>query len=470
VARRWKVLIVTSVAVFMALLDVTIVNIAFSDIRRSFRQDSLGDLSWVLNGYNVVFAAALVPAGRLADRLGRKRLFVTGVLIFLGASVLCGVSSSVEMLVAARVLQALGGAILTPTSLSLVLPEFPIEQRATATALWTATGAVAAATGPSLGGVLVDWQGWRMVFFVNLLIGLPALVPARRLLRESKDTEVGGWPDWVGAALLALGVGALALGIVKGPERGWGSAWVLGAFAAAAGGLVLFVIRSGRHPTPVIELGLFRIRSFAVANAGGLVFGIGFFALLLCNVLFLTTVWHYSVLGAGAALTPGPISAAAMAPLAGRLADRFGQRAIAVPGTLLFALGSLLLILRTGETAQYWSAFLPAALLSGAGVGLSLPAFGSAAVAELPRTRFATGVAIAACFRQIGAVVGIAVLVAVLGTPPPDQLLPAFHRSWAVVAGAGLASAVISLALGRVRARHVATVTPAQPSVRTETT
>ena len=122
-------------------------------------------------------------------------------------------------------------------------------------------------------------------------------------------------------------------------------------------------------------------------------FGIGFFALLLCNVLFLTTVWHYSVLGAGAALTPGPISAAAMAPLAGRLADRFGQRAIAVPGTLLFALGSLLLILRTGETAQYWSAFLPAALLSGAGVGLSLPAFGSAAVAELPRTRFATGVA-----------------------------------------------------------------------------
>ncbi len=184
VARRWKVLAVTSVAVFMALLDVTIVNIAFPDIRGSFPRDSLGDLSWILNGYNIVFAAALVPAGRLADRVGRKRMFIGGVLVFLAASVLCGVSVSVVMLVTARVLQAVGGAILTPTSLSLVLPEFPVEQRATATALWTATGAVAAATGPSLGGVLVNWQGWRAVFFVNLLFGLPMLIPARRLLRE----------------------------------------------------------------------------------------------------------------------------------------------------------------------------------------------------------------------------------------------------------------------------------------------
>ncbi len=250
--RRWKVLVVTSVAVFMALLDVTIVNIAFPDIRGSFPRDSLGDLSWVLNGYNIVFAAALVPAGRLADRLGRKRFFVIGVVVFLVASVLCGVSGSVGMLVAARVLQAIGGAILTPTSLSLILPEFPVEQRATATALWTATGAVAAATGPSLGVVLVDWQGWRSVFFVNLLIGLPALLPARRLLRESRDTQVSGWPDVVGAILLALGVGALALAIVKGPESGWGSGRVLGAFAAAVVVLALFLVRSSRHPRPVI--------------------------------------------------------------------------------------------------------------------------------------------------------------------------------------------------------------------------
>jgi len=470
VPRRWKVLAVTSVAVFMALLDVTIVNIAFPDIRRSFPQDSLSDLSWVLNGYNIVFAAALVPAGRLADRLGRKRFFVIGVLVFLAASVLCGVSNSVEMLVAARVLQALGGAILTPTSLSLVLPEFPIEQRATATALWTATGAVAAATGPSLGGVLVDWQGWRSVFFVNLAFGLPALIPALRLLRESRDTQASGWPDGVGAALLALGVGSLALAIVKGPEWGWGSGGVLGAFAGAAVLLALFIARSAAHPTPVVELGLFRVRSFTVANAGSFIFAIGFFALLLCNVLFLTTVWHYSLLGAGAALTPGPIAAAVMAPVAGRLADRFGQRAIAVPGSLLFALGSVMLILGTGQTAHYWSVFLPAAVLTGTGIGLALPAFGSAAVAELPRPRFATGVAIASCFRQIGAVVGVAVLVAVLGTSQTGALVTAFHRSWVVVAATGFASAVISIALGRVRARHVETTAASRPQLGAEIT
>lgn len=463
-ARRWKVLLVTSVAVFMALLDVTIVNIAFPDIRMSFPNDSLGDLSWVLNGYNIVFAAALVPAGRLADRIGRKRLFLTGVLVFLAASVLCGVSVSAGMLVAARVVQAVGGAILTPTSLSLILPEFPVEQRATATAMWTATGAVAAAIGPSLGGVLVDWQGWRAVFFVNLLVGLPALVPAGRLLRESRDTEATGWPDAIGAVLLAAGVGALALGMVKGPAWGWRSGGVVAAFTAAAVLLALFVVRSARHPFPVIELGLFRLRSFAVANLGGLVFGVGFFALLLCNVLFLTTVWRYSVLGAGVALTPGPIAAAAMAPLAGRLADRFGQRAVAFPGSLLFAAGAVLFILRTSQAAHYWDVFLPAAVLSGAGIGLAVSAFGSAAVAELPTPRFATGVAISSCLRQIGAVVGIAMLVAVLGSPSPGQLLSAFHRCWAVVAGAGIASALLSLALGRVRARQVDTVPAAGPA------
>jgi EmrB/QacA subfamily drug resistance transporter len=392
------------------------------------------------------------------------------VLVFLAPSVLCGLSASVGMLVAARVLQAIGGAILTPTSLSLVLPEFPIEQRATATALWTATGAVAAATGPSLGGVLVAWLGWRWVFFVNLLFGLPALIPAVRMLREGRDTEVRGWPDGIGAALLALGVGATALAIVKGPEWGWASPRVLGAFAAAAVLLVLFFVRSASHPTPVIEFELFRVRSFAIANVGGFVFGIGFFALLLCNVLFLTSVWHYSIVAAGAALTPGPITASVMAPTAGRLADRFGQRAIAVPGSVLFAAGAAMLIICADGTPHYWSVFLPAAVLTGAGIGLSLPAFGSAAVAELPRPRFATGVAIASCFRQIGAVVGVAVLVAVLGNPAPGAAVSAFHRCWAVVAGAGLASVVVSVALGRVRARQVDHVAAAaQPKVVPET-
>jgi len=463
-ARRWLVLLVTSVAVFMALLDVTIVNIAFPDIRRSFAQDSLADLSWVLNAYSILFAAALVPAGRLADRLGRKRLFLAGILLFLAASVTCGLAGSVAMLVAARAVQAIGAAILLPTSLSLVLPEFPVEQRALATSIWAATGAIAAATGPSLGGALVQWQSWRWVFFVNLAIGLPALLPATRLLRERRDEQATGWPDAVGALLLAAGVGALALGIVKGGDWGWTSAKTVGSLAAAAVLSVLLVARSARHPRPVFELGLFRTRSFAVANLGTLVFSIGFFALLLCNVLFLTTVWRYSVLGAGLALTPGPIMAALAAPIAGRLADRFGQRAAAIPGTLLFAAGPLLLAAGTTTTARYWVAFLPAGLLAGCGIGLSLPAFSSAAVAELPRSRFATGIAISSCSRQLGAVIGIAGLVALLSAASPGQIINAFHADWGLIGATGLLAAVAAVALGRVRARNVEHLGSAMPS------
>jgi len=452
-ARRWQVLLVTSVGVFMTFLDVTIVNIAFPDIRASFPDSSLAQLSWILNAYAIVFAAALVPAGRLADRVGRRRFFFAGLLLFVAASVVCGAAGSVEMLIGARIVQALGGAMLVPASLALVLPEFPLEERATATALWGATGAVAAAAGPSLGGVLVDWQGWRSVFFVNLVIGLPSLIPARRLLRESREPQAA-FPDALGALLLAGGVGALALAIVEGPSWGWSSSRVLGAFAASAILLGVFVWRSSRHPAPVIELSLFRVRSFAVSNAGGFVFALGFYALLLCNVFFLTGVWGYSILDTGVLLTPGPLAAAIAAPLGGRLSDRFGQRLVAVPGGLVFAAGTLLFALGIGERPSYLGDFLPATLLTGTGVGLSFAAFGSAAVAELPRSRYATGGAIANCFRQIGAALGISALIVVLGTPSATDPLAAYKHAWELIALTGAVAGLTGIALGRVRARY----------------
>jgi len=461
VARRWRVLLVTSSAVFMALLDVTIVNIAFPDLRRSFPEDSLEDLSWILNSYNIVFAAALVPAGRLADRVGRRRMFLAGVLVFLVASLVCGIAGNVEILVGARVVQALGAALIVPTSLSLVLPEFPIERRATATALWTATGAVAGATGPSLGGALVEWQGWRWIFFVNLLIGVASLLPARRLLRESRDDAATSWPDGVGAALLAGAVGLLALALVKGEGWGWSSVGVLGGLAVSAVLFLAFISRSMRHPAPVIEPALFRIRSFAVANVGSFLFG--FYAAMLANALFLTGVWGYDTFTAGAGMTVGPIFAALAAVIGGRLADRFGQRAIAVPGGLLFAAGAVLLGLTTTEDPAYLTVFLPAALLTGVGLGLCLPAFGSAAVAELPRNRFATGVAIASCFRQVGAVVGVAGLVAVLGATGQAEDLLDFHRLYLLIGLAGLLTAAAAVALGRIRARDVVALPAAAP-------
>jgi EmrB/QacA subfamily drug resistance transporter len=449
--RRWKVLLVTAVAVFMGFLDVTIVNIAFPDIRASFSDSSLAGLSWVLNAYNIVFAALLVPAGRLADIVGRRRMFFVGLITFLVASAICGLAGSVEVLVAARVLQAAGGAVLVPTSLGLLLPEFPIEQRATATALWGATGAVAAATGPSLGGVLVHATDWRLVFFVNIPIGLAALVPARRLLREVKQ-EGGALPDAVGTLLLTLGVAAVALGIVKGPDWGWSSVQVIGSLAAGVVLLVLLVLRSSRHSAPVLELSLFRVRSFAVAVSGTFLFSIAFYALLLCNILFLTEVWGYSILKAGFAVTPAPLTAAVTAAIGGRVSDRFGPRVLAIPGPLLFAAGCALFAISLGSDPNYLRDYLPATFLTGAGVGSSFAAFSAAAVAKLPPARFATGSAIAACFRQVGAVLGVSVLVAVLDGATRANLVDTFDRAYALMAAVSVAAACAGLLLGRVRA------------------
>src|SRR3954468_18961842 len=435
-ARRWKVLIVAAVAVFIGFLDVPIVNVAFPDIQRDFASSSRADLSWILNAYNVVFAALLVPSGRLADIAGRKRMFMVGLLVFLAASAACGVAGSVETLVGARILQAVGGAILVPTSLALLLPEFPASQRATATSIWTATGAVAAAVGPSLGGVLVDQLDWRWVFFVNIPIGVAALIPARRILREHR--EPGALPDALGAALLVAGVGLIALGIVKGQDWGWGSTRVVASLAAGVAVLPVVVARSLRHPAPVIELSLFRVRSFSVAVAGTFAFSFAFYALILGNVLFLTQVWGWSILTAGFAITPRPLMAALSAPIGGRLSDRFGQRPVAVPGALLFAAGTTWFALRLGTTPHYASDYLVGTLLTGAGVGLSYAAWASAAVAELPAERFATGSAVVACLRQVGAVLGIAVLIAVLDGASPADPVGAFTSAYELIAVAAL--------------------------------
>lgn len=459
--RRWLVLAVCSVAVFMSFLDVTIVNIAFPSLRAHFADAPLPVLSWVINGYGITFAALLVPAGRLADRWGRRRVFLAGVAVFVAASVACGLAPTPGFLIAARVVQAMGAAAVVPASTALLLPEFPLTQRATAMAIWGASGAVAAAAGPSLGGVLVDWMDWRLVFFVNLPIGLAALVAARRLLRESRDGAADRGVDLAGAALLATGVAALALGIVEGPDRGWTSPGVLAGFAVGAVLLGSLVLRCLRHPAPIVEPALFRVRSFAVANAGTLVFAVGFHALLLGNVLFLTGVWQYSVAEAGLALTPGPLVAAVASPVGGRLADRFGQRATALPGGLAFAAGTAFLATAATPVPAYAQTFLPGVLLTGLGVGLSISSFGSAAVAELPRTRYATGSAVTSCARQIGAVLGVAVLLAVLGDAPAP---PAFRTAWWIMVGTGLAAAVCAAALGRVRARDVDLVPPGLPS------
>jgi len=450
IPREWKILLVTSVAVFMAFLDVTIVNVAFPSIAADFPSTSLADLSWVLNAYNIVFAAMLVPAGRLADRVGQRRLFFGGLWLFLLGSVLCGAAPDPGLLIAARIIQAVGAAALIPTSLALVLPEFAPEKRAVAASVWAAAGAVAAATGPSLGGVLVDAGGWRWAFYVNVVVALGVL-PARKLLVERMDRATADPPDLLGGALLAGAVGALALGIVKAPDWGWTDDRVLVAWTVAAGALVVLALHSRRHPAPIVEPGLLAIRSFAVSSTAMLVLSCGFYALLLCNVLYLTDVWGYSVLDAGFGVTPGPLAAAVAAVLGGRLTQRIGPRAVLVPAALAAAAACLVYRGAVGVEPAYASEWLPAQLLSGAAFGFAFAALATATVMDLPPNRIATGTALSSCARQIGAVIGIAVLIAVLGTPAPSD----FDEAWGLMAIALLASGLVATRLPGGRAEEI---------------
>src|SRR3954469_12015241 len=247
--QRTKVAAIVSVGVFVASLDLFIVNIAFPDIERDFQGTSLGSLSWILNAYAIVFAALLIPAGRWADRTGRKRAFLLGMGVFTVSSALCAIAPSVGVLVGARVLQAGGAALLMPTSLGLLLPEFPPERRQVAVGIWAAVGGAAAAAGPLAGGLLTQ-ASWRWVFLVNVPIGIAAVVAGARTLREIREPNtVRG--DVLGAVLLTAGVGSLTLAIVKASDWGWGSARVIGLFAASAILTILVARRSTRHPAPV---------------------------------------------------------------------------------------------------------------------------------------------------------------------------------------------------------------------------
>ncbi len=455
--RKWQVLSVVGVGVVVVSLDLFIVNFAFPDLRREFAGASLGEVSWVLNAYAIVIAALLVPAGRWADAVGRKRVFLAGFGLFTGASALCAVAPSLEALVAARVLQATGGALLIPTSLGLLLPEFPARERPIAVGAWAASGGVAAALGPPLGGLLVE-ASWRWVFVVNVPVGLAALGFGARVLREVRD-PTGLRPDLVGAAGITGGIGALVVAIVEGSDWSWAGARVLGLFALSLLLLAGVAARSRTHPAPIIEPALVRVRAFSVACVGSLVFFVGFGAMLLAGVLFLTGVWEKSVLAAGLMLAPGPATAAAFSVPGARLSGRHGQRLVGSLGAALFALGALWWLV-TLQDAQHWAtAFLPGMLLTGAGVGLVNPSLTGAAAAALPSARFATGAAVLTMGRQVGSALGVAILVAVLGTP---ESAADFDAAWIVVLLSGVGASAALAALGPIMlaGSEPVTVTP----------
>ncbi len=437
-----------ALAVFMSSLDLFIVNLAFPYIGKEYPGTSLGSLSWVLNAYTIVFAAVLVPAGRWADRVGRRRIFVIGLVAFTAGSLLCGIAPSVAELIGARVIQAGGAGLMVPASLSLLLAAVPAQARPGAIGAWSAVGALGAALGPVVGGSLVQLS-WRWVFLINIPVGLVAVALAARVVPESKDARLTGRPDVAGAALLAAMVGLVAFALVKAPDWGWGSAAFLGTMAAAIGCGAAMVARSRSHHSPVIELGLLRSRAFSGAFAASILYYGAFGAFVLNTVEFLTGVWHYSAIRAGLAIGPGPLMVLPFASIiAPRLAARIGGPGrVAVIGCAVNAGAILLWLAQIQPGAAYLTHLLPAQLLGGAGVGLSIPSLLGAGSAALPPARFGTGSGILNMARQIGTVIGVAGLVAILAKIAPADPVATFRHALmliaALFAAAGLAAAAL---------------------------
>jgi EmrB/QacA subfamily drug resistance transporter len=439
---------VLSLAVFMSSLDLFIVNLAFPYISRDFHGSSLDSLSWVLNGYSILFAAVLVPAGRWADRIGRRRMFVAGLVVFTLGSILSGVAPDVSLLITARLVQAIGAGMMVPASLSLLLAAVPGHARAQAIGTWSAIGALGAALGPVIGGFLVE-VSWRWVFWINIPVGVITVVLAFRVLPESRDETANSRPDMFGAVLVAVATGSLALALVKAPSWGWTSKDFFGLLVLALASSLGVVARSARHAAPVVDLTLLESRSFNGAILASIAYYAGFGAFLLNMVEFLTGVWHFSAIDAGLAIAPGPLMVLPFARLvAPRLSAKLGGAGrVAVIGCFVNVAAQSLWLSQIQVHAAYATHLLPAQLLGGAGVGLTIPSLIGAGTASIPPARFGTGSGVLNMARQIGTVLGVAGLIAILAGLNVADPVVAFRHGTELVIGffalAGLTSAAL---------------------------
>jgi EmrB/QacA subfamily drug resistance transporter len=439
---------VLSLAAFMSSLDLFIVNLAFPYISRDFHGSSLDSLSWVLNGYSILFAAVLVPAGRWADRIGRRRMFVAGLVVFTLGSILSGVAPDVSLLITARLVQAVGAGMMVPASLSLLLAAVPGHARAQAIGTWSAIGALGAALGPVIGGFLVE-VSWRWVFWINIPVGVITVILAFRVLPESRDETVSSRPDMLGAVLVAVATGSLALGLVKAPSWGWTSKDFFALLVLALASSLGVVVRSARHAAPVVDLKLLESRSFNGAILASIAYYAGFGAFLLNMVEFLTGVWHFSAIDAGLAIAPGPLMVLPFARLvAPRLSAKLGGAGrVAVIGCFVNVAAQSLWLSQIQVHAAYATHLLPAQLLGGAGVGLTIPSLIGAGTASIPPARFGTGSGVLNMARQIGTVLGVAGLIAILAGLNVADPVVAFRHGTELVIGffalAGLTSAAL---------------------------
>lgn len=462
-----EVLVIACAAVVLASLDVFIVNLALPQIAREFGTSDLSSLSWILNGYAIVYASLLVFFGRLADRYRLDRAFLLGMAIFTGASAACAASFSLEMLIGFRVVQAAGAALLTPTSLALVLASYDPERRQGAVRAWTAVGGIGAAIGPAVGGLLAT-ASWRWVFLVNVPLGVAALLAGWRRLPEVAGHATER-PDPLGAVLATAGVGLLTFGLVKGPGWGWYSPSIAGVLVAAALLVLGFVLHCLNSRTPLIHPELFRSRLFTGASIVAMFFSCAFGALLLSIVLWEQEAWGWSALRSGLGISPGPLMVPVISfGVAGHLIRRYGSALVISAGSVFFSAGLAWWALAVTSTPNYFSGVLGGILLTGIGVGLTLPTMMATAAASLSSHSFATGSAVINMIRQTGLALGVAVLVAVLGTAATHHALrlEAFQHAWWLTAAISAAGILPALTLLRRSGPAVSPSTQQLPSRR----
>lgn len=458
--RATKVLSLTAIATFLVSLDTSIVVVAQRTIEEDLGHPTL--LTWVFSGYNIAYAAGLLTAGRFADINGRKRSFMRGLALFSIGSVLCGLAPTTLTLVLARLVQAIGGAMLTPASIALVLPEFPAEKRTVAIGVWGAVGGLAAAAGPSIGGVLVDWLNWRALFFINVPFCIFTLVVGRKLLHESKDLTASKHVDIVGTALGIPGVALVTLSITQSSDWGYIDNRTITAFLLGVFLLALFVQRCRTVANPLLDLSLFKLPFVVAANISGLFFSIGFLGMWLLNTQWIQAIWDYSPARSGLATAPGPIMAALFAAPMGRVAVRWGHARVLMVGAVLLSFGTFMLTFSMTPTPNYVQDYLPWMIVTGIGVGCSMSTLSSSASAFLPPARFAMGSALNTTARQVGSALGAAlaaslaapamknfVMAKMNNVPLTEAMVSSFDNAWRIMSAIYLFAGIIMLVLFR---------------------
>lgn len=438
----------TVLGAYLVTANVSTMNVAFPDLEATFAESSRGALTWVLNAYTISFAALLVPSGRLADRFGRRPMFWAGLGIFAVASLLVGASPTLPLVVLARLVQGIGGALVVPASLGLLLAVTPVAQRTATVAQWGAVTALGVATGPSVGALVVDTMGWRWAFLLLPIVCVIAFMAGRGRLPDTAVDPDAPPPDVIGAVLLASAMALYAFAIIQVRGWGWSSVGVWGSASAATVLMTTVVLRSRRQVAPAIPIHMFGIRSFRWANLATLAQSGALSASLLVNVLWLTEGWGYSILEAGLATLPSPLFVAVLAPFTGRWGAKYGIRRFAVPGSLAWAAGQLLYATQVSDDPNWLWLWLPISMLVAVGVATTFPLVSAAAVADVGPREFAVAGAINQVARQFGATIGIAALVTLVGETGD---LYSFRMAWLAVGAMGPVAAIAVALIGDTR-------------------